>query len=91
MWESTVVSERVQQLLDEQGLSSGALQELAGALLWRIGRAGDDGPVTVRVGFATSAHVFAELPRLRSASEEEIETAVQEGELRVEWVGLRGR
>lgn len=91
MWESAAITERVQRLLADRGLSGDALQDLAGSLLWRIGRASDDGPVTVRVGFATSAHVFAELPRLRNASEEEIEAAVQAGELRVEWVGLRGR
>lgn len=67
------------------------LEELAGNLLWRIGRVSDDGPVTVRVGLASSAPLFAELPRLRSASDAEIEAAIQEGSLRVEWVGTRPR
>lgn len=67
------------------------LDELATNLLWRIGRVSDDGPVTVRVGLASSAGLFQELPRLRSASDAELEAAIQEGELRVEWVGARPR
>jgi hypothetical protein len=66
------------------------LDQLGAALLWRVGRV-DDGPVTVRVGFATAAALFAELPRLRSANDEEIEEAVHEGSVRVEWVGPRAR
>jgi hypothetical protein len=68
-----------------------ALDDLAAALLWRIGRASDDAPVTVRVGFATSAAAFADLPRLRGASDEELTAAIEAGSLRVEWVGPRGR
>jgi hypothetical protein len=66
-------------------------EQLAPALLWRVGRPPEDGPVTVRVGFATSAPLFAELPRLRSASDAEIEEAVQAGTVHVEWVGPRSR
>jgi hypothetical protein len=43
------------------------------------------------VGFATSAAVFAELPRLRNATEEELAAAIDAGELHVEWVGPRAR
>lgn len=82
---------RVRGSLSELGLATDALEDLAGALLWRIGRAADDGPVTVRVGFATSAALFAELPRLRNATEEELAGAIDADELRVEWVGPRGR
>lgn len=67
------------------------LDELASNLLWRIGRVSDDGPVTVRVGLASSASLFSELPRLRSASDAEVEAAIHEGSLRVEWVGTRPR
>src|SRR5690606_3057363 len=63
------------------------LDELASNLLWRIGRASDDGPVTVRVGLASSAALFGELPRLRSATDAEVEAAVRDSSLRVEWVG----
>ena len=85
------VSRRIKAALDEQGLSPEVLDALASQLVWRIGRTSDDAPVTIRVGFATSAHLFAELPRLRSASDAELEEAVQSGELRVEWVGLKPR
>mgnify|MGYP000850615341 FL=1 len=67
------------------------LDELAGNLLWRIGRVSDDGPVTVRVGLASSADVFQTLPRLRSASDSEIEAAISDSTLKVEWVGARPR
>jgi hypothetical protein len=85
------VAARVRGALGELGLGAEALEDLAGALLWRMGRAADDGPVTVRVGFATSAAVFAELPRLRNATEEELAAAIDAGELHVEWVGPRAR
>ncbi len=83
--------ERVRDLLDGLGVEAETLDDLAGSLLWRIGRPAEDGPVTVRVGFATSAALFGELPRLRNASEEELAAAVDAGEVRVEWVGPRGR
>jgi hypothetical protein len=67
------------------------LDALAGQLVWRIGRASEDGPLTVRVGLASSAPAFAELPRLRSASDAELREAIDAGEIRVEWVGPRGR
>lgn len=67
------------------------LQALAGQLVWRIGRVSEEGPVTVRVGLASSAQLFADLPRLRSASDAELELALEQGELRVEWVGPRTR
>lgn len=82
---------RVRGALGDLGLGGEALEDLAGALLWRIGRGADDGPVTVRVGFATSAPLFAELPRLRNATEEELAAAIDADELRVEWVGPRAR
>ena len=84
------VAARVRETLGGLGLPADALEDLAGSLLWRIGRA-DDGPVTVRVGFATSAALFAELPRLRNATEEELASAIDADELSVEWVGPRTR
>jgi hypothetical protein len=65
------------------------LDALASSLLWRIGRAYDDGPVTVRVGLASAAPLFAELPRLRAASDQEVEAAVASGDVAIEWVGPR--
>lgn len=73
--------------LNEKGLSEDGIDGLASQLLWRVGRVADDTPVTVRVGFAGGAALFADLPRLRSATDAEIEAAVEEGTLRVEWVG----
>jgi len=71
------------------GVPAALLDELAGNLLWRIGRVSDDGPVTVRVGLASSADLFQTLPRLRSASDGEVEAAIAEATLKVEWVGAR--
>ncbi len=85
------VPARVREALGDLEIDAAALEDLAGALLWRIGRAADDGPVTVRVGFATSAALFAELPRLRNANEEELAAGIDADELRVEWVGPRTR
>lgn len=65
------------------------LMQLASQLVWRVGRLGDDGPLTVRVGFATGAATFADLPRLRNVTDAEVEAALQQGAIRVEWVGNR--
>lgn len=75
---------------DAAGPSAAQVDALAASLLWRIGRAYDDGPVTVRVGFASAAPLFAELPRLRPASDQEVEAALQSGDVSIEWVGSRG-
>lgn len=85
------LEQRTAETLEAVGVSPDDLDALAGQLLWRVGRVADDGPVTVRVGFATSAALFADLPKLRSASDAEIEESVQDGTLRVEWVGYRPR
>jgi len=86
-----IVAHHLRDVLLERGIAPDAIDELAGALLWRIGRLADDEPVTVRVGFATSASAFGELPRLRNATDEELVAAVEAGEVRVEWVGPRSR
>ena len=82
---------QTKERLDALGVPSKALDALASQLLWRVGRVAEDGPVTVRVGFATSAPLFADLPKLRSASDAEIEESVADGSLRVEWIGYRPR
>lgn len=87
----TALKAQLAEVLGAQGLSEERLETLASQLLWRIGRNGDDGPVTVRIGFAQSAPLFAELPRLKSATDAELEEAAQTGTLRVEWVGARQR
>lgn len=80
---------RVKTALEALEVGEEPLDGLAGSLLWRIGRISDDGPVTIRVGFASSAPHFADLPRLRNASDAEIAAAVEEDAIRVEWVGAR--
>lgn len=87
----TDASARAGEVLEARGLAPEVLDDLATSLLWRIGRAPDDGPITVRVGFATSASLFGELPRLRNATEEELVAAVDADEVHVEWVGPRAR
>ncbi len=86
-----IVAHRLRDALVDRGLPTDAVDELASSLLWRIGRLADDGPVTVRVGFATSVASFSELPRLRNANDEELVAAVESGALHVEWVGPRAR
>ncbi len=73
------------------GVDPALLDSLAGQLVWRIGRAAEDAPVTVRVGLASAASAFAELPRLRNATDAELRDAIDAGEVRVEWVGTKGR
>lgn len=87
----THVQQRLGEVLADSGISPAQLEDLAGQLLWRIGRVSDEGPVTVRVGLASSAGLFQDLPRLRTASDSEIESAVRESALRIEWVGPRPR
>ena len=79
------------EILAAQGVAPEQVEVLASQLLWRVGRNGDDGPVTVRLGYASSAALFAELPRLKSASDAELEEAAHAGALRVEWVGRTAR
>lgn len=83
----TQLHRQVLQNLQDVGLEDADLESLAGQLVWRIGRLAEDAPVTVRVGLASSVPLFNELPKLRNASESEIETAFSEGDIRVEWVG----
>lgn len=76
---------------DGAAIDPASLDSLAGQLVWRIGRAAEDAPVTVRVGLASAASAFAELPRLRNATDAELRDAIDAGEVRVEWVGTKGR
>lgn len=85
------IQDQLSSTLEEAGVSKETLEELASQLLWRIGRTEVEGHVTVRVGLASSAEQFQTLPRLRGASDAEIEAAVREGNLRLEWVGPRPR
>jgi len=70
-----------------KGLEDKQLEQLANQLLWRIGRSHDDGPIIIRLGYATFARRFADLPKLRNVSDLEIEQALRQHNLQVEWVG----
>lgn len=80
---------KLDQALAEAGVDPEQLAGLGSALVWRIGRLSDDSPVTVRLGMARGIPRFAELPRLRSATDQELEEALESGDLHVEWVGPR--
>ncbi len=79
----------VRRALEDSGLDAETIGNLASSLVWRIGRLSDESPVTVRVGSTQGLQQFSELPRLRNASDQEIEEALSDGSLRVEWVGPR--
>lgn len=83
------VAAEVQAVLNELGLDQEQFDSLAGSLVWRIGRQSDDTPVTVRLGTTAGLERFAELPRLRNATDQELEEALADGSLQVEWVGPR--
>jgi len=83
------LKEQLGAALAEAGVDAEEFSGLASALVWRIGRLSDDAPVTVRLGTARALPRFAELPRLRGASDQELEEAVRCGELHVEWIGPR--
>ncbi len=79
----------IEELLAGVDVDAEQLAGLAGSLVWRIGRLSDDDPVTVRLGTTQALQQFADLPRLRSASDQELSEAVAKGDVRVEWVGPR--
>lgn len=62
------------------------LEALGGHLVWRIGKDELSDNVIVRLGFASATPRFAHLPRLRSAGDTELNEAMSEGRLVIEWV-----
>jgi hypothetical protein len=73
------------------GVTADQLDALAANLVWRVGRTSDDAPVTVRVGLPSAAHAFADLPKLRNATDAELADALASGDVRVEWVSPKAR
>lgn len=67
------------------GLAQG-LEALGGQLVWRIGKDETTDEVVVRVGFASATPRFSHLPRLRSASDAELQAALQGGRVVTEWI-----
>ena len=62
------------------------LEALGGHLVWRIGKDEASEDVVVRVGYASATPRFAFLPRLRSASDAEVQDALARGAVVIEWV-----
>ncbi len=77
----------VAKKLKDLGLEESKVDSLASSLIWRIGRIGEDLKITVRVGLATNVKMFEDLPRLKNPSNEELEQALEEENIQVEWVG----
>ncbi len=73
------------------GVTPDRLEALAANLVWRVGRTSDDAPLTVRVGLPSAAQAFADLPKLRNASDAELAEALETGDVRVEWVSPKAR
>lgn len=69
-----------------RGVLPQELEALGGQLVWRIGKdeVGDD--VIVRLGYASATPRFAHLPRLRSASDADLLSALEGGRVVIEWV-----
>ena len=83
----TAIKELTQQAIAKQGLDNDVLEALSSPLLWRIGRSIDEKSLVIRVGLASSAALFADLPKLKGASDLEVEVALKTGNFQVEWVG----
>ncbi|WP_114312562.1 DUF3248 domain-containing protein [Thermus caldifontis] len=62
------------------------LEALGQHLVWRIGRAEEEEVLVVRVGLASAAPRFRELPRLLNITDAEVARLAKEGRVRVEWV-----
>lgn len=62
------------------------LEALGGQLVWRIGKDEVSEQVVVRLGYASATPRFSFLPRLRSASDSELQEAVAEKRVVIEWV-----
>lgn len=62
------------------------LEALGGQLVWRIGKDDASDEVVVRLGYASATPRFAHLPRLRSASDDDLSAALSQGSVVIEWV-----
>ncbi|WP_019587410.1 DUF3248 domain-containing protein [Deinococcus apachensis] len=62
------------------------LEALGAGLVWRVGKDELSDDVVVRLGYASATPRFAFLPRLRSANDAEIQAALSENRLVIEWV-----
>lgn len=62
------------------------LEVLGGQLVWRIGKDDSSDEVVVRLGYASATPRFAHLPRLRSASDDDLQEALAKNAVVIEWV-----
>lgn len=62
------------------------LESLGGQLVWRVGKHEVGEEIVVRLGYASRAPRFAQLPRLHGASDAEIRAALERGQIVIEWV-----
>lgn len=62
------------------------LEALGGQLVWRIGKDELSDEIVVRLGFASATPRFAHLARLRSAGDAELQAALAEHRVVIEWV-----
>ncbi|WP_034388062.1 DUF3248 domain-containing protein [Deinococcus sp. YIM 77859] len=62
------------------------LEALGGQLVWRVGKDELNDDVVVRLGYASATPRFAHLPRLRSVADAELQAALAEHRLVIEWV-----
>jgi hypothetical protein len=73
---------------EEQDLTvePAVLEGLGNQLVWKMGKEEGSERVIVRVGYASSTRSFADLPRLRGATDAEVADAARQGDLIVEWI-----
>ena len=62
------------------------LETLGGQLVWRIGKDESSDDIVVRLGYASATPRFAHLPRLRSAGDDELQAALRDNRVVIEWV-----
>ncbi|WP_027461529.1 DUF3248 domain-containing protein [Deinococcus murrayi] len=62
------------------------LDALGGQLVWRVGKDEVSDEVVVRLGYASATPRFAHLPRLRGANDAELQAALRENRVVIEWV-----
>ncbi len=83
------MDQSINKAMQDLDIDPKQFEQFASSLVWRVGRLSDESPVTIRVGLASSVPLFNDLPKLRNATEAEIEIAINEADYRVEWVGRK--
>ena len=71
---------------EDESVDPVVLEGLGNQLVWKIGKEEGSERVIVRVGYASATRSFADLPRLRGATDAEVADAARKSELIVEWI-----